>query len=153
MTILLTNSAASLRILGTLNGFATTFSGLGRAIGPAVTGAAFTLGLNLGYVIMPWWLLALIAALGAIPSWFIVDGDGPSGGASASSSTSEDGDDDSEHESLLRDSAVVFDSDEDDDEGQARNRRAASDDVAAAPLLSDASSKTRRYNTVDKDRK
>ena len=35
-TILLTNSASSLRTLGTLNGVATTFSGLGRAIGPYV---------------------------------------------------------------------------------------------------------------------
>jgi hypothetical protein len=41
-TILLTNSASSLRILGTLNGFATTFSGMGRAIGPAAVGAVFS---------------------------------------------------------------------------------------------------------------
>jgi MFS family permease len=33
-TILLTNSASSLRVLGTLNGFATSFSAIGRALGP-----------------------------------------------------------------------------------------------------------------------
>jgi MFS family permease len=76
-TILLTNSASSLRILGTLNGFATAFSGLGRAIGPAITGSTFTWGVQRGYVIAPWWLLAGIAALGAVPSWFIVEGEGP----------------------------------------------------------------------------
>jgi MFS family permease len=85
-TILLTNSASSLRILGTLNGFATTFSGLGRAAGPALIGAVFSWGAKIGYAIAPWWFLGLIAAVGAIPPWFIVEGEGPtrslgSGGA------------------------------------------------------------------------
>lgn len=78
-TIMLTNSASSVHILGTLNGFATSFSGIGRAIGPAITGAVFTLGVRHDYIIAPWWLLGVIAALGAIPAWFIVEGDGPSG--------------------------------------------------------------------------
>ena len=76
-TILLTNSASSLRILGTLNGFATTFSGLGRAAGPALTGAVFTWGVDHGYMIAPWWLLTVIASIGAIPAFFIIDGEGP----------------------------------------------------------------------------
>jgi hypothetical protein len=76
-TILLTNSASSLRILGTLNGFATTFSGMGRAVGPALVGAVFTWGVRHGYAIAPWWLLGVIGMLGAIPSWFIVEGEGP----------------------------------------------------------------------------
>lgn len=76
-TILLTNSASSLRILGTLNGFATTFSGLGRAVGPAATGAVFSWGVQHGYVIAPWWFLMVIASIGAIPAFFIVDGAGP----------------------------------------------------------------------------
>lgn len=77
-TIMLTNSASSVRILGTLNGYATSFSGLGRAVGPALTGAVFSIGVQRGYVIAPWWVLAGIAMLGAIPAWFIVEGDGPS---------------------------------------------------------------------------
>ncbi|KAK3397815.1 major facilitator superfamily domain-containing protein [Sordaria brevicollis] len=77
-TILLTNSASSLRILGTLNGFATTFSGLGRAVGPAVAGAIFTWGVTgRDYIIAPWWFLSAVAMVGAIPSWFIVEGEGP----------------------------------------------------------------------------
>ncbi|KAL2158467.1 hypothetical protein VTH06DRAFT_4233 [Thermothelomyces fergusii] len=79
-TILLTNSASSLRVLGTLNGFATTFSGIGRAVGPAATGAVFTWGARKGYAIAPWWLLAAIALAGAVVPWFIEEGPGPTRG-------------------------------------------------------------------------
>ncbi|KAI1375458.1 MFS general substrate transporter [Hypoxylon crocopeplum] len=89
-TILLTNSASSLSILGTLNGFATTFSALGRASGPAMSGVAFTWGVKHGVIGLPWWILAFLAILGAVPSWMIVEGDGPSGAASPSDSEDED---------------------------------------------------------------
>ncbi|PBP22974.1 major facilitator superfamily transporter [Diplocarpon rosae] len=71
--ILLTNSAVSLRILGTLNGFAVSISAVGRAIGPALGGAAFTWGLERGYVVTPYFLLALISIIGAIPIWYLVE--------------------------------------------------------------------------------
>ncbi|KAI2468751.1 MFS general substrate transporter [Annulohypoxylon bovei var. microspora] len=89
-TILLTNSAASLSILGTLNGFATTFSALGRATGPALTGTVFTWGVKHGIIGVPWWLLACIAALGAVPAYMVVEGDGPSGASSPADSDDED---------------------------------------------------------------
>ncbi|KAI0203510.1 major facilitator superfamily domain-containing protein [Astrocystis sublimbata] len=79
-TILLTNSAASLSILGTLNGFATAFSGLGRASGPALTGVAFSWGVKHNMIGIPWWILCAIAAVGALPVWMIVEGEGPSAG-------------------------------------------------------------------------
>lgn len=79
LAILLTNSAVSLRVLGTLNGVATSVAAIGRAIGPAVEGLAFSFGLKIGYVILPWWLLAAIAALGATPVWYLVESDGPYG--------------------------------------------------------------------------
>jgi hypothetical protein len=91
--ILLTNSAVSLRILGTLNGVAVSVSAIGRAIGPAMGGAAFTWGLERGYVITPWWLLGIIACIGAIPIWYLVEMEG-------FSKTSEDSDDE-ESSSLL----------------------------------------------------
>ncbi|KAK1597451.1 major facilitator superfamily transporter [Colletotrichum navitas] len=75
MTILLTNSASSLRILGTLNGFATMFSGFGRAFGPATAGAAFSWGVARGYIIVAYWFLALTALLGAIPIYMLFDYD------------------------------------------------------------------------------
>ncbi len=79
--IMLTNSASSLRVLGTLNGIATSVSAIGRAAGPALGGAAFTFGVKHGYVITPWWIFAAISALGAVPVFFIVEGDGFGGGS------------------------------------------------------------------------
>ncbi|KAH8682517.1 major facilitator superfamily domain-containing protein [Xylariales sp. PMI_506] len=95
-TILLTNSASSLNILGTLNGFATTLSAIGRATGPAVAGLAFTWGVKRNFIAAPWWLLAVIAVFGAIPAWWIEEGDGPSGSSSTQSSTPVEYSDDDE---------------------------------------------------------
>ena len=75
-TILLTNSATSLRILGTLNGIAVSVSALGRAAGPAIGGTTFTLGVNIGYGILPWWTLAAFAVLAALPVWWLVEMEG-----------------------------------------------------------------------------
>jgi hypothetical protein len=80
-TILLTNSASSLRILGTLNGIATSVGAIGRALGPAIGGSTFTYGVKIGYVILPWWTLSLIATLAAIPSFWVVEGEGFGGDA------------------------------------------------------------------------
>lgn len=76
-TILLTNAATSLRILGTLNGVATSFASIGRALGPTIGGNAFTYGVkHMGFVIFPFWILAAIAALAALPVFFLVEGEG-----------------------------------------------------------------------------
>lgn len=100
-TILLTNSASSLRILGTLNGYATTFSGIGRAVGPAMTGSIFSLGVRKGYMIFPWWALAVMALIGTLPSFWIVEGDGPSGKAPESDDGDDGEDDEFEEDNLL----------------------------------------------------
>lgn len=88
-TILLTNSAASLSVLGTLNGVGTSVSAVGRAAGPALVGAAFSYGVNQGYVILPWWLLAFFAALSAVPVFWVEETDGFQG---SQESESEDAD-------------------------------------------------------------
>ncbi|PLB41944.1 MFS transporter [Aspergillus candidus] len=75
-TILLTNSASSLRVLGTLNGVATSVSAVGRAVGPAATGAAFSYGVRCGYIICPWWLLAAIGGVSALPIFWVVEPEG-----------------------------------------------------------------------------
>ncbi|KAH6687873.1 major facilitator superfamily domain-containing protein [Plectosphaerella plurivora] len=140
ITILLTNSASDLRILGTLNGFATMFSGLGRAVGPAGAGAAFSWGLQRGYIITPWWFLAAVATLGAISTIWLVDGDGPSAAGSASSDSSEEDDEnallDESDDDTLRDSRIELE-----------DENAYEED---APLLS-ASGKQRRsgYSAAD----
>lgn len=77
-TILLTNSCTSLQVLGTLNGFATMFSGLGRAAGPFSTGVVFDWGADKGYILSAYWFLGFVALLGAIPVFLIEEGEGPS---------------------------------------------------------------------------
>ena len=72
-TILLTNSAVSLRILGTVNGFATSFAALGRGTGPAIGGNAFSFGVKHGYVGFAWWVLAFLAAVGIPPVWMLTE--------------------------------------------------------------------------------
>ena len=101
-TILLTNSTSSVRVLGTVNGFATTFSGLGRAAGPALTGAVFSLGVQEGYVVFPWWLLAFAALVGAVPLWWVVEGEGPH----RSLDTDDDDDDDDDEEAIEEDDTL-----------------------------------------------
>ncbi|GMG32306.1 unnamed protein product [Aspergillus oryzae] len=76
ITILLTNSATSLTVLGTLNGVATSVSAVGRAAGPAICGAAFSFGVKKGYIILPWWMLSIFGALSALPIYWTVEPDG-----------------------------------------------------------------------------
>ena len=135
MTILLTNSASSLKILGTLNGFATTFSAVGRAFGPAVTGATFSWGLDVGYVIPAWWFLGIIGVVGAVQAYWIYDGDGPSASFSSSSSSADGEESESDEAQIPRqDSAVVFESDDEAD--------------VETPLMSDVKGRGREYNSV-----
>jgi hypothetical protein len=75
-TIMLTNSASSLRVLGTVNGVATTVSAIGRASGPAIGGGLFTWGVKRGYVIVPFWALSAIALAASVPTWWLVEGKG-----------------------------------------------------------------------------
>ncbi|KAG4428561.1 hypothetical protein IFR05_015957 [Cadophora sp. M221] len=66
--ILLTNSAPSLLMLGTINGVAASTASLSRAFGPTVSGFLFSVGLRIGYSGLAWWCSAVIAALGAVIS-------------------------------------------------------------------------------------
>lgn len=76
LTILLTNSATSLSVLGTLNGVGTSVAAFGRAAGPAVVGAAFSFGVERGYVIIPWWFLAAFSAVSAVPVFWTAETEG-----------------------------------------------------------------------------
>jgi len=75
-TILITNSASSLRVLGTLNGLATSVSAVGRTLGPAYAGSLFTFGLKKGYIIIPFWALSVIALIASVPTWYLEEGKG-----------------------------------------------------------------------------
>lgn len=66
--ILLTNSAPSLLMLGTINGVAASAASLARAFGPTASGFLFSAGLRIGYSGLAWWCSALIAVAGALIS-------------------------------------------------------------------------------------
>ncbi|KAL5116325.1 hypothetical protein ACEQ8H_005783 [Pleosporales sp. CAS-2024a] len=117
-TIMLTNSAASLRVLGTINGVATSTSAVGRALGPAVGGGLFTFGIKRGYLLVPFWTLSLIAFLTCIPTAWLVEGKGFGQ------------DDEVEGEENVVDEAVV--SDEEEQHGNSR-QACISDCEAARP--------------------
>ncbi|PGH17927.1 hypothetical protein AJ79_00826 [Helicocarpus griseus UAMH5409] len=87
-TILLTNSAKSVNVLGRLNGVATSVSAIGKAVGPATLGGAFSLGVKKGYMILPWWTLGVIGALSALPVFWSEEND------QFGQSTDDDDDDD-----------------------------------------------------------
>ena len=110
-TIMLTNSAASLQVLGTINGVATSVSAVGRASGPAIGGGLFTWGVKRGYIIVPFWTLTAISLIASIPTWWLVEGEGFGGG------------DDSEIEE--EDESVI------EDEENATESRAIPEDIAA----------------------
>ncbi|EGO59083.1 hypothetical protein NEUTE1DRAFT_120959 [Neurospora tetrasperma FGSC 2508] len=58
--ILLTNSAPSTLMLGTINGVAASIASLCRAMGPIVSGYLYTIGLRAGYCGMVWWFTAFV---------------------------------------------------------------------------------------------
>jgi len=75
-TILMTNSAQSIAVLGMLNGVAVSISAISRALGPWVAGTAFTWGVGVGYVIVPWWILSVFGVMGHLSTWWLVEMDG-----------------------------------------------------------------------------
>jgi hypothetical protein len=97
-TILLTNSASSMSVLGTLNGVGTSVSALGRAAGPALIGAAFSWGIKKGFVIVPWWLLGTLGLTSVIPAFWIEEQDGPYGGQKEEEEEDEEEDDEDDEE-------------------------------------------------------
>jgi hypothetical protein len=71
--ILLTNSAPSLLMLGTINGVAASTASLCRAFGPTASGFLFSAGLRIGYSGLAWWCSAIIAIAGALLSLSMTD--------------------------------------------------------------------------------
>lgn len=75
-TILLTNSASSLRVLGTVNGITTSIGAVGRATGPSLAGLVFSWGVKNNYLIAPFWLMSAMGLIALPPLYFVVEGKG-----------------------------------------------------------------------------
>lgn len=75
-SILLTNAAPSMLVLGTINGVAASTASLSRAFGPTVSGLIHSVGLNWGYSGLAWWSSALICILAAVESLWMREGRG-----------------------------------------------------------------------------
>ncbi|KAI6859554.1 hypothetical protein KC334_g21571 [Hortaea werneckii] len=71
--IMLANSAPSTKVLGTLNGVASSAASGCRAFGPTVSGILQSAGLSIGTLGLPWWTNALVAGCGALISLCMVE--------------------------------------------------------------------------------
>ncbi|KAI0811834.1 major facilitator superfamily domain-containing protein [Xylaria sp. FL0064] len=75
--ILLTEAAPARMVLGTIHGAGNMLASLARAVGPAVGGYVFALGVEEGVVGLVWWLYLVGVALCALAwSYFTADGQG-----------------------------------------------------------------------------
>ncbi|KAI1644687.1 MFS general substrate transporter [Daldinia loculata] len=73
--ILLTESAPSKTVLGTIHGAGNMLASLARAIGPAVGGYVFAMGVEEGVVGIVWWLYLVAIALSALAWSYIIEKD------------------------------------------------------------------------------
>jgi len=71
--ILLSDSAPSLLMLGTINGSAAAIASLARSFGPTLSGMIFSYGLDIGYVGLAWWVNAGICIIGAVQAFWLLD--------------------------------------------------------------------------------
>ncbi|KAH8816864.1 MFS multidrug transporter [Xylogone sp. PMI_703] len=71
--ILITNTVPSPEQLAIVNGAAVSFGCLARTFGPAISGPLFRLGLEIGYIGLPFWLLGVVTCLGLTVSLCLRD--------------------------------------------------------------------------------
>ncbi|KAI1373099.1 MFS general substrate transporter [Hypoxylon crocopeplum] len=73
--ILLTEAAPAKNVLGTIHGAGNMLASLARAIGPAIGGYVFALGMEDGVIGLVWWLYLVIIALCALAWSYIMERD------------------------------------------------------------------------------
>jgi hypothetical protein len=70
-------------------------------VGPASLGGVYSIGVKMGYMILPWWTLAAVAALSAVPVFWVVETEGFGGSReyqNGSGKSEDDGDGGAEDE-------------------------------------------------------
>jgi Major Facilitator Superfamily len=68
--LMLVDHAPSPRVLGTLNGIASSAASLARAFGPTLAGSLQAAGLSIGYSGIAWWTCSVIAVGGVVVSLY-----------------------------------------------------------------------------------
>ena len=71
--IRITNTAPTPEDLSAVNGASASFSCLARSIGPLITGPLFDWSNTEGIAGLPFWAMAVVAAMAAIEAWFLKD--------------------------------------------------------------------------------
>lgn len=71
--MMLANSAPSRKVLGTVNGVAASAASLSRALGPTLSGSIQAAGLQMGSIGLPWWITSIIAGIGTVLSFAMVE--------------------------------------------------------------------------------
>ncbi|KAB8349614.1 hypothetical protein FH972_023635 [Carpinus fangiana] len=69
--LFLTNAVPSTMVLGAVNGVAASAASLARAFGPTLSGYIESVGLDMGYMGLPWWMGAAVAMLGGVECLFM----------------------------------------------------------------------------------
>nr|POE63005.1 positive regulator of purine utilization [Quercus suber] len=72
-SIMLANSAPSKKVLGTLNGVASSAASGFRAFGPTLSGLFQSAGLSVGVLGLPWWVTAVVACCGSVISMAMIE--------------------------------------------------------------------------------
>ncbi|KAK6331377.1 hypothetical protein TWF730_004459 [Orbilia blumenaviensis] len=72
-SILLTNAAPSLLVLGSINGAAGSVASCMRAIAPIASGWLYSKGVENGVMILSWWVVGLVAAIGGVQGLWITE--------------------------------------------------------------------------------
>ena len=71
--MLVQDSAPSHAVLGTINGYGTAVAAIGRAIGAAIAGPAFSFGVKHGYLIMSFWMMSLVSVCAPLVTLWVVE--------------------------------------------------------------------------------
>ncbi|RVD85075.1 uncharacterized protein DFL_003406 [Arthrobotrys flagrans] len=72
-SILLTNAAPSLLVLGEINGAAGSVASCMRAIAPIASGWLYSKGVENGVMVLSWWAVGTVAAMGGIQALWITE--------------------------------------------------------------------------------
>lgn len=110
--LLLANTIPSPRVMGSINGLASSVASLSRALGPSITGFLHSQGLHSGFSIIAWWALGIVCVIGAFESLLMKDTDQSSQHATENNDTSDQSTSVCQHQGALYSESLVVSEEE-----------------------------------------